>query len=269
MLKGVHWAAVHSSDEQSDLHAGPGRSCCPPLALLEVGWAHSSAHRLCGLLAACCRAFAGQSCPVSPPGPPPPAPPAPAPPHWLPVKQLSARFRNWSYYVGQYDGFVVPPDAGNFAGQSLTDTAVVFEKSPDDTLPGRYRMTYLWFNATTGGEGYEVGLALSDNLLNWTFNQGGDNGLAFKVAKEPHAARFSARAPRTAHRAPRTARLFSGRPARAPAHLRQESRLIAMRPRHSSCSATRCLGPMTMAVSRSAECCGPTARYDQPAPSRR
>jgi hypothetical protein len=49
----------------------------------------------------------------------------------------------------------------------------------EDSLPGKYRMTYLWFNATKGENGYEVGLALSDDLLNWTFNQGGDNGLVF------------------------------------------------------------------------------------------
>jgi len=113
------------------------------------------------------------------PNPPPP------PPHWLPVAQLSARFRNWSYYTGSYDGFVVPPLAGNFSGQSVTDTAVVFEKAAEDTLPGRYRMTYLWFNETKDGNGYEVGLALSDDLLNWTFGRGGDAGLVFKRNPTP------------------------------------------------------------------------------------
>lgn len=59
----------------------------------------------------------------------------------LPVSKLSLPFRNWYYYNGSFDGFVVPPLAGGFKGQSLTDTAVVYERTAEDTLPGRYRMT--------------------------------------------------------------------------------------------------------------------------------
>lgn len=55
------------------------------------------------------------NCPDGP-TPPPPPPPAPPVPHWLPVANLSKPYRNWTYYIGQFDGFVVPPDAGNFPG---------------------------------------------------------------------------------------------------------------------------------------------------------
>ena len=94
---------------------------------------------------------------------------------------LLALSRNWTYYQGPYDGFVVPPTAGSFVGQTLTDTAVVFEKAPEDALDGKWRMTYLWFNGTKGGNGYEVGLARSDDLLHWRFGKGGaaDDGLVF------------------------------------------------------------------------------------------
>ena len=108
--------------------------------------------------------------------------PLPSPPSALPAPpaQLSLPYRNWTYYnPPTHGGFVVPPLAGGFAGQTLTDTAVVFERAPEDALPGRYRMTYLWYNGTKGGNGYEVGLALSDDLLTWTFGQGGDAGLVF------------------------------------------------------------------------------------------
>ncbi len=123
--------------------------------------------------------------PVPPPlpPPPPPAPPPPIPPqkHFLPVSSLSKKFRNWTYYTGgPYDGFVVPPMAGNFTGQTLTDTAVVFEKTPEDTLPGRWRMWYLYFNSIKGENGYQTALATSDDLVNWSFNRGGDNGIIFK-----------------------------------------------------------------------------------------
>mmetsp|Transcript_95052 Transcript_95052/g.167872 ORF Transcript_95052/g.167872 Transcript_95052/m.167872 type:complete len:395 (-) Transcript_95052:35-1219(-) len=103
----------------------------------------------------------------------------------LPVKELSKPFRNWSYYAGEHAGFVVPPDAGHFAGQTLTDTAVVYEKSPEDNLPGRWRMTYLFFNGTKGANGYEVALAVSDDLLHWTFNVGGNHGIVFQRSQVP------------------------------------------------------------------------------------
>lgn len=116
----------------------------------------------------------------SPPPPPPPTP-IPAPPHFLPVYDLSAKFRNWTYYTGgPYDGFVVPPMAGNFSGQTLTDTAVVFEAAPEDTLEGKYRMWYLYFNSIKGQNGYQTALATSSDLVNWSFNHGGDNGVIFK-----------------------------------------------------------------------------------------
>ena len=95
------------------------------------------------------------------------------------MEKLSAPFRNWTYVNGSHAGFVVPPLAGGFAGQALTDTAVVFEKAAEDTLMGRYRMTYLFFNGSKGNEGYEVGLALSDDLVNWSFGAGGNKGLVF------------------------------------------------------------------------------------------
>eukprot|EP00040_Diaphanoeca_grandis_P017567 m.91823 g.91823 ORF g.91823 m.91823 type:complete len:502 (+) comp26503_c1_seq2:82-1587(+) len=123
------------------------------------------------------------NCPPPPPPTPPPPPPTPPPttPHWLPVDELSARYRNWSYFVGgDYGGFAVPPYAGNFSGQTLVDTAVVFEKTVEDTLPGKWRMTYLFFNGTKGSNGYEVALATSDDLMNWKFNEGGESGLVFK-----------------------------------------------------------------------------------------
>lgn len=86
-----------------------------------------------------------QNCPI---GPSPPSP-APPPSHFLPnFYNLSNGYRNWSYYIGPFDGFVVPPLAGNFSGQSLTDTPLVYEKTPEDTLGGGYRMTYLFFNNT-------------------------------------------------------------------------------------------------------------------------
>lgn len=95
----------------------------------------------------------------------------------LNASQLSQRFRNWHYFNGTFNGFVVPPTAGNFRGQSLTDTAIVFEKTPEDTLPGgRWRMSYLFFNNTKGGYGYETAIATSDDLLNWSFGKGGDDG---------------------------------------------------------------------------------------------
>ena len=138
----------------------------------------------------CTRAMASRvsgnwTCPPTlAPTPPPVGPPLPAP-----VSQLSARFRNWTYYVGPYDGFVVPPKAGNFRGQTLTDTAVVYEKSEQDTLPGRYRLTYLFFNGTNGANGYEAAIATSDDLLHWSFGKGGDdgNGIALKRSPVPGA----------------------------------------------------------------------------------
>jgi hypothetical protein len=93
-----------------------------------------------------------------------------------PPSELSKPFRNWSYY-NPSGGFVVPPNAGNFRGQTLTDTAVVFEKAEEDTLPGRWRMTYLFFNGSDPG--YEVALAISDDLLHWSFNRGGADGIVF------------------------------------------------------------------------------------------
>ena len=123
--------------------------------------------------------------PLPPPGPPP-LPPIPPQPHFLPVSSLSRKFRNWTYFRGgQYGGFVVPPDAGNFTGQTLTDTAVVFEKTPEDTLPGRYRMWYLYFNSIKGENGYQTALATSDDLVNWSFNRGGANGIIFKRNDQP------------------------------------------------------------------------------------
>lgn len=132
----------------------------------------------------CRRHLAGRES-MAPTGPAPPAPPPPAPSppqkHFLPVSELSKKFRNWTYYTGgKYGGFVVPPDAGNFTGQTLTDTAVVFEKTPDDTLPGRWRMWYLYFNSIKGENGYQTALATSDDLVNWSFNRGGDDGIIFK-----------------------------------------------------------------------------------------
>ena len=46
----------------------------------------------------------------------------------------------------------------------------------------RYRMTYLFFNGTKPNFGYEVALAVSDDLLNWQFNPpvGDDNGIVFR-----------------------------------------------------------------------------------------
>ena len=40
-------------------------------------------------------------------------------------------------------------------------------------------MTYLFFNGTHGGNGYEVALATSDDLIHWSFGQGGAKGLVF------------------------------------------------------------------------------------------
>ena len=115
------------------------------------------------------------------PRPAPPAPPPPAPPHFLPVYNLSAKFRNWTYYTGgPYGGFVVPPNAGHFPGQTVTDTAVVFEAAPEDTLPGKYRMWYLYFDSIKGQNGYQTALATSADLVTWTFNRGGDNGIILK-----------------------------------------------------------------------------------------
>lgn len=113
--------------------------------------------------------------------PPPPPPPTPVPKHFLPVYELSARYRNWSYYTGgPYNGFVVPPKAGNFTGQLQTDTAVVFEKTAEDTLSGKYRMWYLYWDSIKGQQGYQTALATSDDLVSWTFNEGGDNGIILK-----------------------------------------------------------------------------------------
>jgi hypothetical protein len=123
----------------------------------------------------------GPAPPPLPPPPPPVLPPIPPQQHFLPVHDLSKKFRNWTYFTGgKYGGFVVPPLAGNFTGQTLTDTAVVFEKTPEDTLPGRWRMWYLYFNSIKGENGYQTALATSDDLLNWSFNHGGDNGIIFK-----------------------------------------------------------------------------------------
>ena len=128
----------------------------------------------------------GPAPPPLPPPSPPPLPPIPPQKHFLPVSSLSKKFRNWTYYTGgQYGGFVVPPTAGNFTGQTLTDTAVVFEKTPEDTLPGRYRMWYLYFNSIKGENGYQTALATSDDLLSWSFNHGGDNGIIFKRNDQP------------------------------------------------------------------------------------
>ena len=143
--------------------------------------------------ASCAHVAAGQPCrrklagresmtPGGPaPPPPPPPPPIPVPKHFLPVYQLSAKYRNWTYYTGgPYNGFVVPPKAGNFSGQVQTDTAVVFEKAPEDTLPGKYRMWYLYFDSIKGQQGYQTALATSDDLVSWSFNKGGDNGIILK-----------------------------------------------------------------------------------------
>jgi hypothetical protein len=119
--------------------------------------------------------------PAPTPAPVPATPPIPVPTHFLPVYELSAKFRNWTYYTGgPYDGFVVPPTAGNFTGQVQTDTAVVFEKAPEDTLPGKYRMWYLYFDSIKGQGGYQTALATSDDLVSWEFNKGGDNGIILK-----------------------------------------------------------------------------------------
>jgi hypothetical protein len=134
----------------------------------------------------CRRELAGRESMVPAAGPPPAPdpPPIPAPKHFLPVYQLSAKFRNWTYYTGgAYDGFVVPPKAGNFTGQLQVDTAVVFEKTPEDTLPqssGRYRLWYLYWDSINGQQGYQTALATSDDLVSWSFNQGGDNGIILK-----------------------------------------------------------------------------------------
>lgn len=130
----------------------------------------------------CTRRLAARVSMANCPSGPPPTPP---PTHWLPVDVLSRPYRNWSYFVGPFDGFVVPPLAGNFKGQTLTDTAVVFEKTPEDTLSGKYRMTYLFFNGTRGANGYEAALATSDDLLHWRFGAGGDAGLVFPRGTNP------------------------------------------------------------------------------------
>ena len=101
------------------------------------------------------------------------------------ASKLSEPYRNWHYYVGPYNGFVVPPNAGDFPGQSLTDTAIVYQKSAEDKLPGQWRMTYLFFNQTKGSNGYEAALATSSDLLHWQFGQGGDRGLVFPRSDLP------------------------------------------------------------------------------------
>ena len=66
----------------------------------------------------------------------------------------------------------------------------MYEKTPEDTLPGKYRATYLFFNGTKPDNGYEVALALSDDLLHWTFNPpvGQDNsGIVFTRSPDPAA----------------------------------------------------------------------------------
>lgn len=42
------------------------------------------------------------NCPDMPIPPPPPPVPAPTQGHWLPVDKLSAKYRNWTYYMGPY-----------------------------------------------------------------------------------------------------------------------------------------------------------------------
>ena len=124
---------------------------------------------------------AGPAPPPLPPPPPPPPTPVPIPKHFLPVYELSAKFRNWTYYTGgPYGGFVVPPTAGHFPGQTLTDTAVVFEAAAEDSLAGKFRMWYLYFNSQKSQEGYQTALATSPDLVNWSFNTGGDDGVIFK-----------------------------------------------------------------------------------------
>jgi len=103
----------------------------------------------------------------------------------LPVAKLSLKYRNWTYFNGNYDGYVVPPNAGDFSGQTLTDAPVIFEKTEEDKLPGQYRLGYLFYNGTAGGNGYETGLAISRDLLKWNFNQGGDNGIILKRNSVP------------------------------------------------------------------------------------
>eukprot|EP00658_Telonema_sp_P-2_P061997 TRINITY_DN50657_c0_g1_i1.p1 TRINITY_DN50657_c0_g1~~TRINITY_DN50657_c0_g1_i1.p1 ORF type:complete len:427 (+),score=84.52 TRINITY_DN50657_c0_g1_i1:100-1281(+) len=101
---------------------------------------------------------------------------------------LSAIYRNWTYVNGSYDGFVVPPLAGGFKGQSLTDTAVVFEAAPEDqSSRSKWRMTYLFFNNTPGGYGYETAMASSDDLLEWRFGEAGDHGIVFHRSAVPGA----------------------------------------------------------------------------------
>merc|ERR1711924_3129 len=68
----------------------------------------------------------------------------------LPVSQLSAKYRNWTYVNGPYEGFVVPPTAGNFTGQNEVDTPALYEKTAEDTLPGKYRMSYLFYRNIKG-----------------------------------------------------------------------------------------------------------------------
>jgi len=97
----------------------------------------------------------------------------------LDVTKLSAKYRNWTYVDGQYDGFVVPPTAGNFSGQTVTDAPVVWEKTAEDTVAGDYRLGYLFYHNIKGAYGYETGMAHSADLIHWSFGEGGDKGLVF------------------------------------------------------------------------------------------
>ena len=44
-------------------------------------------------------------------------------------------------------------------------------------------MTYLFFNGSDPG--YEAAIATSNDLLHWSFNQGGDNGIVLKRNPTP------------------------------------------------------------------------------------
>ena len=46
---------------------------------------------------------------------------------------------------------------------------------------------YLFFNSTAGANGYEAALAVSDDLLNWRFNLGGDHGIVLNRSAKPGA----------------------------------------------------------------------------------
>ena len=83
--------------------------------------------------------------------------PTPTTQTWLPVQELSQKYRNWTYYVGPFDGFVVPPTAGNFTGQTMVDNSMVYETTREES--GKYRMTSDAFNyggVTIGGNNEET-----------------------------------------------------------------------------------------------------------------